>query len=151
MPWLMGGAEAANKMLKRILTSNKKLSLFQLNYFLEFAMFHINSRPISLSTSDEVVCTIDIIPIWSQLEPKTMVGASRCLLEVMASFTKKWEEVYLLTITQQSKWFTSNHELGEGDIVLIRDMKTERGTPRLVRIVRVDLDSQGTERLWLPI
>ena len=124
MPWVMGGAEAANKMLKQVLPPNKKLSLFQLNYFLEYAMFHINSRPIGLSTSDEVLCPIDIIP---------MAGASRCLLEVMATFTKKWEELYLLTITQQSKWFKSNHELGEGDIVFIRDT----GTPRLARIVRV--------------
>ena len=77
-----------------------------------------------------------------------MAGASRCLLEEMATFTKKWEELYLLTITQQSKWFKSNHELGEGDIVFIRDMKTERGTPRLARIVRVDLDSQGTDRYY---
>ena len=77
-----------------------------------------------------------------------MAGAIRCLLEVMATFTRKWEELYLMTITQQSKWFTSNHELGEGDIVFIRDMKTERGTPRLPQIVKVDLDSQGTERYF---
>ena len=31
MPWVMGGAEAANKMLKQVLPPNKKLSLFQFN------------------------------------------------------------------------------------------------------------------------
>ena len=136
MPWVMGGAESANKMVKRV---------FQLNYFLEFTMYTINSRPIGLSTSDEAVCPIDIIPLWSQLEPKTMAGASGCLLEVMATFTRKWEELYLLVITQQSKWFTSNHELGEGDIVFIRDLMTERGTSRLARISKIDLVIQGTE------
>ena len=141
MQWITGGAKAANKMLKKILPPNKKLSLFALNYFLEYAMFHINSRPIGLSTSDETVSPIDIIPVWSRLDPKTMAGAGKCLLSMMADFTKKWEELYLLTITQQNKWFSSNHELGKNDVVFIKDLKTERGTPRLAQIIKVDLDS----------
>ena len=77
-----------------------------------------------------------------------MVGASRCLLDVMTTFTKKWEDMYLLTITQQNKWFASNHELGEQDVVFIKDLRTELGTPKLTRIINVDRDSQGTERYY---
>ena len=62
-----------------------------------------------------------------------MAGASKCLLDVMDDFIKKWEELYLLTITQQSKWFSSNHELGKNDIVFIKDLKTERGTSKLLQ------------------
>ena len=56
MPWVMGGAESANKMVKCVLPSNKKISLFQLNGFLEYAMYTINCRPIGVSTSSEAVC-----------------------------------------------------------------------------------------------
>ena len=41
---------------------------------------------------------------------------------------------------QQSKWFKSNHELGENDIVFIKDM--------IARIIKVDLDSMGTNRYY---
>ena len=89
MPWITGGAEAANKMLKKMLPPNKKLSLFALNIFLEYAMYNtINSRPIGWSTSDETVSSIDIIPVWSKLDPKTMAGASKCLLDVMDDFIR---------------------------------------------------------------
>ena len=74
-----------------------------------------------MSTSNETVSPIDIIPVWSKLDPKTMAGASKCLLSMMADFTKKWEELYLLTITQQNKWFSSNHELGKNDVVFLKD------------------------------
>ena len=117
-------------------------------HWAEFAMHTINSRQIGLSTSSEALCPIDIIPVWSQLEPKTLVGASRCLLDMMTTFTKKWEEIYLLTITQQNKWFASNHELGEQDVMFIKNLRTELGTPRLARIINVDTDSQGTEKYY---
>ena len=82
------------------------------------------------------------------MEPKALAGASRCLLDVMATFTKKWEDMYLLTITQQNKWFASNHELGEQDVVFIKDLRTDLSTPRLARIINVDTDSKGTKRYY---
>ena len=43
------------------------------------------------------------------------------------------------------RYDTSN---GEQDIVFIKDLRTELGTPRLARIINVDTDSQGTERYY---
>ena len=60
MPWVMGGAESANKMVNRDLPTNKRMTLFQTTYFMEYAMFVIHSCPIGLSTSYEAVCPIDI-------------------------------------------------------------------------------------------
>ena len=65
MPWVMEEAESANKMVKRVLPSNKNMSLFQLNGFLEYAMYMINCRPIGVSPRSEAVCPIDIFPVWS--------------------------------------------------------------------------------------
>ena len=48
--------------------------------------------------------------------------------------------------------FTDNHpaeqELGVQDIIFIKDLKTDVGTPRLARIIDVDTDSTGVERYY---
>ena len=37
---------------------------------------------------------------------------------------------------------------GKDDVVFIKDLKTERGTPSLARIIKVDLDTMGTDRYF---
>ena len=44
-PFIQGGIERANAMMKRILPG-KKMTIFQLILVLEFVMFHINRRPL---------------------------------------------------------------------------------------------------------
>ena len=83
----------------------------------------------------------DDIPVWSRLNPGNMTGVSKCLKEAMKVFSQKWEQLYINSILKQNKWFATNHSLGLGDLVFIRDLHTEYGHPRLARITDIEQDT----------
>ena len=46
------------------------------------------------------------------------------------------------------KWFTSNHALEIGDIVLITDLMTKLNYPKIGRVTQIDEDGAGVERYF---
>ena len=46
------------------------------------------------------------------------------------------------------KWFTSNHALEIGDIVLITDLMTKLNYPKIGRVTQIDEDGAGIERYF---
>ena len=145
MPWVMGSVENANKQVKRLIP-NKKLSIFNWLGLLEFITHTINRRPIGLSASGLALTPSDMIPIWSKLDPRNMLGATRCLQATMTEFKQKWDELYVDSIKKADKWLKTNHELEVGDIVLIKDLGQ---APRLSCIKQILNDTAGTPRYFI--
>ena len=85
-------------------------------------MHTINRRPTGMSLADMILTPSDVIPIWSRLNPKNMLGASKCLRDAMTVFKKKWDELYCDSIKRQQKWMSTNHDLQILDIVIIKDL-----------------------------
>ena len=135
-------------MIKKILPG-KKMTIFQLILVLEFVMFHVNRRPIGVTTTLEHIRPADILPVWSQSDPATtMKECTKVVTAAKQEFLDKWNVLYKLSILKQGKWFSSNHNLAIGDIVLITDLMTKLGYPRLGRIAKVEKDTMGTERYY---
>ena len=63
-------------------------------------------------------------------------------------FSQNWEQLYLNSILKQGKWFASNHQLGIGDLVFIKYLKTNL-LPTLARITAVEKHTNGTERYFV--
>ena len=125
------------------------MTIFQLILVLEFVMFHINRRPIGVSTTLEHIRPADILPVWSQSDPATtMKECTKVVTAAKQEFLDKWNVLYKLSLLKQGKWFTSNHTLEVEDIVLITDLLTKLGYPRLGRIAKIEEDSMGTSRYY---
>ena len=147
-PWIQGGIERANLVIKKILPG-KRMTLFQLLAVCEYITYTINRRPIGISSSLENVKPADVIPVWSKIDPKTtMMGCTKAIESAQEEFKKKWEELYKISILKQRKWLQSNHDLEAGDLVLILDLKTKLGYPRNGRITNVEKDTSGVKRYY---
>ena len=53
-----------------------------------------------------------------------------------------------MSILKQGKWFSSNHALEMGDIVLITDLMTKLKYPKIRRVTQIDEDGAGIERYF---
>ena len=62
-PFIQGSVERANLLIKKILLG-KRMNVFQLMLICEFIMYHINRRPIGISSTLERVRPADILPVW---------------------------------------------------------------------------------------
>ena len=125
------------------------MTLFQLVGCLEYITYTINRRPIGISLSLENVRPADVIPVWSNIDPKTtMMGCTKAIENAQEEFKKKWEELYKISICKQRKWLQSNHDLEAGDLVLILDLKTKLGYPRSGRITNVEKDTSDMKRYY---
>ena len=104
--------------LVKALMPGKTLTCFQLYLLIENMMYVINRRPIRSSTTLETLRPADILPVWSKVQPKaSMEVCSEIIEQARKEFIEKWEVLYKTSILKQHKWFTSNHDLKEGDIV----------------------------------
>ena len=118
-PFIQCGIERANSMIKKILPG-KKMTIFQLILVLEFVMFHVNRRPIGVTTTLEHIRPADKLPVWSQSDPATtMKECTKVVAAAKQEFLDKWNVLYKLSILKQGKWTSSNHNLAIGDVVLI--------------------------------
>jgi hypothetical protein len=148
-PWIQGGIERANLVIKRVIPW-KRMTLFQLLNVLEFAVHTINRRPIGVSSTLETLAPQDIIPVWSKINPQmSFSNCSKIIQKTCQEFQKKWETIYQITMIKQIKWLSTNHTLAIKDIVLILDLKSKSGHPRHGRVKEVTLDSAGQERYFL--
>jgi hypothetical protein len=148
-PWIVGGVERANQIVKRIFPE-KRLTIFQCLNMLEYVMFYINQRPIGSSSTLECIKPADIIPIWSKLQPSEcfMKNCSKVLQDAMTEFRNKWENLYKSSILQQKKWMQTNHDLEKDDIVLITDLKNKLNYPKHGKISNIEMDHTGTDRYF---
>ena len=148
-PFIQGGIERANSMIKKILPG-KKMTIFQLILLCEFVMFHVNRRPIGATSTLEHIRPADILPVWSQTNPATtMKECTKVVAAAKEEFLERWNELYKLSILRQGKWFNANHTLMIGDIVLITDLMTKLNYPKIGRITKVEKDTMGVERYYL--
>ena len=122
-PWIPGGVERMNSLVKALMLG-KTLTCIQLYLLIENMMYVINRRPIGSSTTLETVRPADILPVRSKIQLKpSMEVCSEMIEQGRKEFMEKWEVLYKTSILKQQKWFTSNHNLKEGDIVQILDLK----------------------------
>ena len=147
-PFIQGGIERANAMIKHLIP-RKRMTIFQLLNFLEYAQHHINKRPIGLNTSMENITPSNIIPVWSNIFPGSLHGCSRAIEDARTEFTQKWRDLYHGCILRQQKWRSSTHNLQRGDIVLIMDLKNQIGYPVCATVDQVEQDTSGQDRYFL--
>ena len=147
-PFLQGGIERANAMIKHLIP-RKKFTVFQMLNFIEYAIYHINRRPIGLNTDTENVTPANIIPVWSNIFPGSLHGCSRVIEDARAEFTAKWKDLYHSCILRQQKWKQSTHDLQINDVVLILDLKNKNGYPVCAIVDTIEKDTSGQNRYFL--
>ena len=97
-PFIQGGIERANSMIKKILPG-KKMTIFQLILLCEFVMFHVNRRPIGATSPLEHIRPADILPVWSQTNPATtMKECTKVVAAAKDEFLERWNELYKLSV-----------------------------------------------------
>ena len=148
-PFMQGGVERANQIVKRIFPE-KRMTVFQTLNIIEYIQHVVNQRPIGLSSTSENIKPADVVPIWSKIQPGEcfMKNCSKILNDAIQDFRRKWDCLYKSSVLQQKKWMASNHELKEEDLVLILDLKNHLNYPRIGRISKMDTDSAGVERYF---
>ena len=148
-PFIQGGVERANQIVKRIFPE-KKMTVFQCLNIIEYIQYVVNQRPIGLSTASESIRPADVVPIWTKIQPGEafMKNCSKILSDAIRDFREKWDSLYKSSVLQQKKWMDSNHQLEEQDLVLILDLQTHLNYPRVGRISEIEMDSAGVERYF---
>ena len=68
-----------------------------------------------MSLADVILTPSDVTLVWSRLNPKNMLGASKCSRDAMTVFKKKWDELYFDSIKRQQKWMSTNHDLQKNE------------------------------------
>ena len=77
-----------------------------------------------------------------------MKNCSKVLNEALREFEERWDCLYKFTILQQKKWMRTNHDLAEGDLVLITDLLGKWNYPRHGKVSRIEKDNVGVERYF---
>ena len=75
-----------------------------------------------------------------------MTGCTKIVESAKEDFLERWKQLYKMSILKQGKWFTSNHALEIGGIVLITDLMTKLNYPKIGRVTQIDEDGAGIER-----
>ena len=153
-PHIQGSAEHTVKLLKTALKSYKSaFTPFQWIYNLENAQHTVNSRPIGLSSTGDVLTPSDINPVHTgvkEIEIEENQDVLPVYLKRMQEhvklFHQKWIELYKTSVLRQKKWTKPSPQLDVGDTVIILDHFTSTGYPTLGRIIMKSTDSDGYDR-----
>ena len=155
-PWIQGSAEFAVKMTKKALNYCKTaINPIAFQQLLEKVMFIVNSRPLGLTSTGETFTPLSINPIFSRIDPTIEhenIGILPTYLEKMEKYFKQFEQnwfiFYKKNLLAQKKWIHPKRNLKMNDCVLILDLLSKTGYPRLAKIIFVKKDTSGTDRYF---
>ena len=152
-PFAVGGAERSVAMMKSGLKRVQSLgarSWFSWVFNLSVQEALINSRPLGITTELE-----SLTPSSFDLNKSGIPFSSAGLLDFIEKqeqhvklWSQAWLEQYYTKAVALTKWATTNHNLGEQDVVLIKDLKGPNGYPVLAVVTQVKTDSVGDDRYF---
>ena len=129
MTWLTGVESLVNSRPLTIVSDDvNDLEALTPSHFL-LGRGNFNLAPTTISEDQ-----IDDRARWKQVQAMTN------------QFWSRWVKEYAPTVTTRSKWCKRTTELASGDLVLIKDEKTERGIWPLGRIVKTYESKDGVVR-----
>ena len=155
--WLQGSAEHGVKMVKKAMKTYKSpLTAFGWLCLIEKTMRIVNSRPIGVRSTGEVLTPNDLNICHSNIHGTITVdqndgniAAYKDLVDRMEEdFKKMWFDLYHRTVLGQKKWIEKTECLEIGDLVLIVDHKNKNNYPTLGKITFIKPDSTGVSRYF---
>ena len=161
-PFQNGCSESLIKLVKRgILLSigNSILSYGELlTTFYDIANL-LNQRPIGIKPGDDLslgtyLCPNDLVlghncnraPNETFEESDNLTKRYQFINQVVSSFWKKWNRDYFPTLIVRQKWHVDRRNVIVGDIVLLQDANSIKGSWKLAQVAKVFTDADNKVR-----
>ncbi|XP_036317351.1 uncharacterized protein LOC118732329 [Rhagoletis pomonella] len=118
----------------------------------------LNSRPLYALNDENGVDALTpghfLIgrPLISIPTPESDINIStlnkwKVIHKIQRDFWKRWKEEYLHTLQQRNKWKTSQQNLKEGDVVIVKDENTQPAEWPLGRVMECNPGLDGKVRV----
>ena len=147
--FIQGGAERAVSLVKKCLYGMKtSQNLHQWFLTVEKIESFINQRPISLSSSLEILSPCDINSLKSKIVRAENIEEFIHYSDMNTKmFCEKWKDLYFNFLFRQKKW-TESSEIKVDSIVIIMDLLNDFRFPSLGKIVKIEKGRDGADRYF---
>lgn len=161
-PWENGCSEALVKLVKKTIArviGNATLTFGELQTVMFEIANILNERPIGMKNGSSAVqgsylCPNDLILGRASVKAPEGIfthnvstkSRQNFINDIVKSFWKKWMIHYFPTLIIQQKWHCEKRNLRVGDVVIVQDQNTIKGTWKLAEVCSIIPSSDGKVR-----